>query len=437
MKIVADLHLHGKYSRAVSPRMTVASIAAWAKKKGIDLVAAPDWTHPLWLKELKSELVEVNKGIFACRKDKKGTRFLLNTEIASIYRQDGQTRKIHNLVMAPSFAVVDKINRALQHRGVNLLSDGRPITGLSSVEICDLVFSASKDCLVLGAHIWTPWFSLYGSKSGFDSLNECYRQFSDEIYGVETGLSTDPMMNWQIEELDNRSLLSFSDAHSPAKIGREVTVFESQGSRLHFKYHQVAAAIKQEKNTDWQISHTVEFYPQEGKYHYSGHRKCGVRLSPAETAKLGWSCPVCGRPLTVGVCDRVEKLATRNRREVKGKAWETGEGVRGRRWRQRPPYFNLVPLQEILAEVMEAGVMTKKVQNGYCLLVNELASELRVLVNAKLTDVTKLAGEKVSQGIGRVRRGDLLIEPGYDGKFGTVKIWGERHELPRKQMNLF
>ncbi|MBM3205435.1 hypothetical protein FJZ41_01115, partial [Candidatus Shapirobacteria bacterium] len=344
MEIIADLHLHSKYSRAVSQNMVVSQIALWAGKKGIRLVGSGDFTHPLWLRELKENLKEVSFGLYALKSQEKEINnsqslkkeaplFLLTTEIASIYSQEGKSHRIHNLIFAPDFKTVEEINLKLRSREVNLFSDGRPITGLSSQAICELVLSVNKDCLVIPAHIWTPWFSLYGSNSGFDSLKECFGEFAPQIKAIETGLSSDPAMNWRIEELDGKSILSFSDAHSPQKLGREATVFEvSKENKLD--YEQIKKAIANQ-----QIAYTIEFYPEEGKYHWSGHRTCQVKQSPPETARLGTTCPVCGRRLTVGVMHRVEQLARRSAEEVvvSRDHWVKSTA-------DRPPYVMSVPL---------------------------------------------------------------------------------------------
>jgi len=837
MEVLADLHFHSKYSRAVSQRMVIPEIAKWAKRKGIDLVATADWTHPLWLRELKENLEESGEGVYHYKNEPKDVFFLLSTEISSIYTQNNQPHRIHNLVLAPSFSVIEEINNKLRLRGVNLLSDGRPITGLSSIEICELVFSVSEDCLVIPAHCllptevihinngikrideikegdrvythrnclnkvekvfirpfkgeiykivpdyfrigtwvtgehpfwaiktkkncrsisrtlgickplcsqkekcarryferykpgwtqakelekgdvlvfprftdtedkrffllseiykdfdlrkrkvsipgrrtikipnkipvnelfcrlagyflaegylgkddvsfcfhskedswmrdiqrmmgelfgvtkarmyqrkgqrgvelifhskvlnlvfrrlffergkgrrahqkclpswmltlnpykqkeilrgwwrgdkgyttsrllmnqmkliclrlgiipsigvdtkenhqrrgkhdkfenrtiianydtyhfsnlsffkdpfsllgepmfskfktkikrrrgwmddqyaylpirkiekrnykgevynlevrndnsytaefacvhncWTPWYSLYGSRSGFDSLKECFGEFANKIYAIETGLSSDPAMNWRIQELDKRSIISFSDAHSPQKLGREVTAFEIKdipASRDSFgikklKYEDIKKAIQEQK-----VAYTIEFYPEEGKYHYTGHRNCGVKHAPEETKKLGTTCPVCGRQLTVGVMHRVEELANR---------------PADYRPKNRPPYKMLVPLVEILAESLGSGVSSQIVETEYNRLVNEFNSEFNVLLKVKIEEIARVAGEKVAEGIRRVRGGKIFVDPGYDGVFGTVKIWGEKEKEPEKQMTLF
>ena len=465
MEIIADLHLHSKYSRAVSPQMVIPEIAKWARRKGIGLVGAPDWTHPLWLRELKENLEEVGEGVYKIKSSKlkvqsENVYFLLSTEISSIFSQHGRSHRIHNLVLAPSFSVVEKINNKLRSRGVNLLSDGRPITGLSSIELCELVFSVAKDCLVIPCHVWTPWFSLYGSRSGFDSIGECFQDMSKYIYAIETGLSSSPDMNWRIKELDSRSIASFSDAHSGAKLGREATVFEMK--ELSFKNVSMAlrsataissprrrygnSSTSEEplrvtvRGVSPRILYTIEFYPEEGKYHYTGHRNCGVKHSPEETKKLGETCPVCGRPLTVGVMQRVEELATRSAEEVKIKEVEIENGLRGVGWQNRPPYVMLVPLMEILAEALGSGVSSQIVETEYNRLIREFGSEFNVLLKASTEEVGKIAGERVAEGIFRVRSREVVIDPGYDGVFGTVKIWPSSIKAlgdKQKQMSLF
>ena len=416
MEIIADLHLHSRFSRAVSQQMVLPEIAKWAARKGINLVGTGDWTHPLWFRELKEKLEEAKEGIYRLKESSSQVFFLLSTEISSIYSQGGQSHRIHNLIFAPNLAVVEEINNKLRSYGVNLLSDGRPITGLSSQQICELVFSTDKNCLVIPAHAWTPWYSLYGSNSGFDSLKECFGEFADQVKAIETGLSSDPGMNWRIAELDNRSLVSFSDAHSPQKLGREATLFDLEAN---FNYQQFKEAVANEK-----IVSTIEFYPEEGKYHWTGHRSCQVKQSPEQTKKLGSICSVCGRKLTIGVMHRVEQLATRPADFQPEK---------------RPSYKMLVPLVEILAEVKNSSVSSQNVENEYLRLTTEFGSEFNFLLETSLEEIKKAGGERLAEGIDKVRRGDIFIDPGYDGIFGKVKIWPvetEKNEA-KEQMSLF
>ena len=394
--------------------MNIPQMAEWGKKKGIDLLATTDWTHPLWLKELKANLKEAGEGVYRAKSLLRGGRmdssdggterggephFILGTEISSIYSQGGKGRRIHNLVFAPNFKAVEKINAEFLRRGFNLMSDGRPIIGFSSRDLVDLVMSIDENCLIIPAHVWTPWFSLYGSKSGFDSIKECFQDMSKYIYAIETGLSSSPEMNWRIKDLDKRSIVSFSDAHSPEKIGREATILKVK----NFNYLDIKKAIQKQS-----IVSTIEFYPEEGKYHYTGHRKCSVCQSPKETKKLGISCPVCGKPLTIGVMHRVEQLANRPTNFQP---------------KNRPPYKMLVPLMEILAEALRVGVSSQKVVNEYNNLIKAFGSELEVLTRTKPEEIIRVSNERVSEGVLRVRSGQVIIEPGYDGVFGTVKIW--------------
>jgi uncharacterized protein (TIGR00375 family) len=423
VKIIADLHIHSRFAQAVSPQMTIPVISSWAKKKGIDLVATGDWTHPIWFRELRANLVEAGEGLYKLKdKSQDSPKFLLSTEISSIYSQGEKVRRIHTLIFAPSFEVVEKINKELANRGANLLSDGRPIVGLSARAVAGIVLNVDKRCLVIPAHIWTPWFSLYGSKSGFDSIEECFEDLAPYIYAIETGLSSDPAMNWKISELTNRRIVSFSDAHSPQKLGREATVFEV--SELNYENIRKAIVGNAHDEASDRILSTIEFYPEEGKYHYTGHRNCKVIYSPKEARKKGTVCPVCGKKLTVGVMSRVETLASF---DIETESERDEFGVRKVKDKEGryPPYVMLVPLSEVLSEALSVGVGTKTVSDAYEQLIASIGSEFKVLLESSLEDIQKVAGLKVAEGIKKVRSGDIVIEPGYDGVFGKVKIWKE------------
>jgi len=436
MEIVADLHLHSKYSRAVSPQMIVPEMIKWAKIKGINLLGTGDFTHPLWFSELRGYLEE-NEGVLQPKEKELGDiKFLLTTEISSIYSQGGKTRKIHNLVIAPSFATVEKINAEFKKRGCNLISDGRPIVGLSAKEVADLVLSVDENCLLVPCHVWTPWFSLYGANSGFDALEECFGELSRYIPAIETGLSSDPEMNWQIADLDSRSIVSFSDAHSPSKLGREATVLEIPDIKI-LRYKDIMEALLGSKG----IKYTIEFYPEEGKYHYTGHRNCQVVQSPEETEKKGTTCTICGKRLTVGVMERVRKLS-RGVAEVEEKVDEFG--TKWLKKEKRPPFVRLVPFTEIIAESLGVGESSVSVVREYQNLTEKLGDEIGILMRCDLEKIAGIGGERLAEGVSKVRSGDIFIKPGFDGEYGKVKVWptsaeasGEKEISKKEQMSLF
>lgn len=438
MQIIADLQIHSKYSRAVSQNMILPTIAKWAELKGIDLIATGDWTHPLWFREITSQLVEGSNGLYRLR-NQPTPLFLLSGEISSIYTQAGKLRRIHNLIFAPSIQTVEKINKELTKRGANLLSDGRPIVGLTSQEIAELVFTIDQNCLLIPAHAWTPWFSLYGSKSGFDSIEECFGSFSKYIYAVETGLSSDPAMNWRIKELDNRSIISCSDAHSGPKLGREATVFKIDGT--NFSYQDISDAIKQNPKGKANIAFTIEFYPEEGKYHYTGHRLCRVKQEPSETNKQGIICPVCQKPLTIGVMHRVEQLAGRSVNDLQ--IIKEGIFIKSKALPYRPGYVMIVPLLEIIAEALNSPVSSPKVTTEYLKLTKNLGGEFTILLESEISEIAKFSQAKIAEGVKLVREGRIKIDPGFDGVFGTVKIWdnnkqeNQSNPAPDKQLGLF
>lgn len=431
MQIIADLQLHSKYSRAVSPDMVIPVMSEWGEKKGIDLLATGDWTHPLWFKELETNLEEAGEGIYKLKGSQKKTRFFLSGEISSIYSENGKGHRVHTLFFAPSLAVVKKINTALVGRGANLMSDGRPIVGLSCKQLCEVVWGIDERVLVVPAHAWTPWFSLYGSKSGFDSVAECFGSYADRIYAVETGLSSDPVMNWRIPDLDRRAIVSFSDAHSPRKLGREATVFSGDFND-EVTFNDVAGAISERflgKNAGrLKIAYTIEFYPEEGKYHYTGHRTCQVVQSPEETRKAGTTCHVCGKPLTVGVEHRVNELA-KDRDLIEPVKKTSEHGVVGYYHPSdptRPPYVKIVPLLEIIAESLATGTGSKKADGLYEVLIKEFGNEFNVLLKSDPQEIKRVGGERLAEGITKVRQGEIVVNPGYDGVFGVVKIWGDK-----------
>ncbi len=425
MQYVTDLHLHSRYSRAVSPNMNLQTMQQHALEKGLDILSTSDWTHPLWFKEIQRLLEEKYEGVYALKggASKKETLFVLATEIASIYKQGDKLRRIHNLVFAPNLTVAEAIGKELLKRGSNLSADGRPIIGLSSKQLLQLILEVDEDTMLIPCHVWTPHFGLYGSASGFDSIEESFGDLSKYIYGIETGLSSDPEMNWQIKELEGRSILSFSDAHSAPKMGREATVVEMSEPA----YPNLMQAFKRKGGKDNRVVYTIEFYPEEGKYHFSGHRNCNIVFGPEEIKAKGTACPVCKRNLTEGVVNRVNQLAdTESGVAVKhneyGLKWYT-DGTK-----KHPPYVKLVPLLEIVAEAMEATVMSQKVRETYSNLCHKFGSELTVILKTPIDHISSLVGEPIAHAVEKVRVGDITIDPGYDGVYGKVTIARRQEE---------
>ena len=399
----ADLHLHSPFARATSRELTFENMARWARIKGIDLLASADFTHPEWFAETKRRLRPTGEGLYEC----EGARFVLGTEVNCNGYQGGRNRRIHMLMLAPSIEVVERINAALADKGL-LASDGRPTLHMTPRELLETLLHIDESIMLIPAHAWTPHFGIYGSRTGFDSLEECFGDLTPHISAIETGLSSDPAMNWRMPELDDVSIVSFSDAHSLPKMARELTYIDGAMS-----YDGLRRALREQS-----IAYTVEFFPEEGKYHNSGHRKCGVNLSPAEVAKTGATCPVCGRRMTLGVMQRTERLAKRPESFCRDDAGFTcsEDG--------RPPFRSLVGLQQIVAESMGRGVNTKGVRARYMTLVEELGSEIHILMDADVWDIERVGGERIADGVERVRTGDIVIEPGYDGVFGKVSVWG-------------
>ena len=428
MQFICDFHIHSKYSRATSKEGNIDNFAKWAQIKGINVLGTGDFTHPLWFRELKERLIPAEEGLFKLKpsttakatadrqngNNHNETRFILTTEISSIYSKKGKTRKIHNLIFAPSFEVVEKINTHLGWIG-NLKSDGRPILGLDAKELAKIVLGISPDCMIIPAHAWTPWFSIFGSFSGFDSIEECFEEYAKDIYAIETGLSSDPEMNWRWSKLDNITLISNSDAHSPSKLGREANIFE--GDKI--SYTLIREAIMR-KSDSLKLIKTIEFFPEEGKYHWDGHRVCGVVLSPEESLKYNNLCPVCGKMMTIGVMNRVCQLADR----------KVPIGV-GNKPANAIPFQRMIPLEEIIADVLGVGVGTKGVSGHYKNLIRVFGSEFKILLNVKKEEIAAASLPEIAEGIERVRQGKINVQPGYDGEFGKISVFKEAEERPK------
>lgn len=410
MKMIADLHIHSRFSMATSKEGMPENLDFWARKKGISLIGTGDFTHPVWREELKERLVSEGNGLYRLRdayvKEEsrkfpgEGTRFVVSGEISSIYKKNGKTRKVHNVILLPSLEAADAMAQHLEKIG-NIHSDGRPILGLDSHDLLEMMLDVCPEGILIPAHIWTPHFSVLGAKSGFDSVEECFEELAPYIYALETGLSSDPAMNWRISKLDRYQLVSNSDAHSPSKLGREANLLD-----IDCSYEGLYRAIQ----TGEGLEGTVEFFPEEGKYHFDGHRKCGVSLSPVEAEQLGGICPVCGKKLTMGVDHRVEQLADRAEGFVK---------------KDGKKYESLVPLPEVISACMGYSTASKKVQGCFEQMIQTLGTEFDILRNVPSEDIKSCAGERIAEGIENVRTGNVKRIPGYDGEYGKIELFDE------------
>ncbi len=416
MRFIADFHLHSKYSRATSKDMEVETLARWAKKKGITLLGTGDFTHPIYFAELQSKLVSSGNGLYQLRKGDEGVRFMLTTEVSNIYSQEGKVRRIHNLLFAPSFEVAEAIRSKLGNFG-KLSSDGRPIFGFTAKELVQMILDISEDCLIVPAHAWTPWFSIFGAHSGFDSIEECFGEMSPWIRVIETGLSSDPEMNWRLSALDDITLISNSDAHSPNRLGREANGFDCELS-----YPDIIDTLRRKDRRRFLF--TIEFFPEEGKYHYDGHRQCGVIFSPAETISNNYLCPRCQKKLTIGVMHRVETLSDRPEGFIPKTA---------------VPSIHLIPLEEIIAEGLGVRVGTKAVDSEYERLIERGGSEFYILLEATLEELSTFVPQNILEGIIRMRQGKVSITPGHDGVYGKINLFPEKKmgESQEGQLKLF
>jgi uncharacterized protein (TIGR00375 family) len=412
MQFIADFHIHSKYSRATSKDMDVPHLAERARLKGIALMGTGDFTHHLWLQELKRQLTDTGNGLYRYQ----DISFILTAEISSIYSKGSRGYRIHNVIFAPSFRTAERINETLSRYG-NLSSDGRPILGLDAAELARIIFDIDENCMVVPGHIWTPWFSLFGSMSGFNRIEDCFEDQTEKIFALETGLSSDPAMNWRLSSLDRFSLISNSDSHSPAKIGREANVFACE-----MNYAAIRDCLRTKDAS--RFLKTIEFFPEEGKYHFDGHRLCGVRLSPEETRQAHGVCPKCGKRVTIGVDSRVAQLADRPA------GFKPANAV---------PYVNLIPLDEIIAEAKKMGKGSMAVEREYLAAVSKFGTEFDILLRVPATDLKKGLHPRVAEGVLRVREGKVSIKAGYDGEYGVISIFGEgeNQSSEEQQLSLF
>ncbi len=413
MYFIADLHIHSRFSMATSKSLDFESLYTAARLKGITLIGTGDFTHPGWFAEIREKLVSAEPGLFklkdeiakqcdtsvpeSCTGD---VRFILQCETSNIYKKNGITRKNHNLIFAPDIETAAKFNLRLDKKG-NIKSDGRPILGMDAKELFAILLDCSPDCFLIPAHIWTPWFSLLGSKSGFDSIVECFEDLAPEIFAVETGLSSDPPMNRRVSELDRLTLISNSDAHSTFSLGRNANIFNTELS-----YQAVRSAL--ESGDPARCLGTLDMHPEEGKYHFDGHRKCNVCMNPTETIEKKGLCPVCGKPLTLGVLYRVEKLADRSFDEKPEKCL---------------PFYHIIPLHEILSEILDIGPKTKKVGQYYKSALETLGPEIDILHKCPVEEIKKLKIPLLGEAIKRMRQEKIHIFPGFDGQYGKILLF--------------
>ena len=408
MRFIADLHIHSKYSIATSNDLSPEIIWKWAQLKGITVIGTGDFTHPAWLGELRKKLEPAENGLYSLKKNvqsydipescKAPVFFLPSVEISCVYKKQGKTRKIHAIVFVRDFTDAAKLNRALAKIG-SLTSDGRPVLKLDAKNLLQMVLDSSAHAMLVPAHAWTPHFSVFGAASGFDSLEECFEELTPNIYAIETGLSSDPAMNRRLSSLAKITLVSNSDAHSPNTIGREASIFDCEIS-----YGGITNAIKSKKG----LVGTIEFFPQEGKYYYDGHRSCGVSMGPDETIQHKYLCPVCGRRLTMGVMHRIEKLADK----------KIGVKPKG-----APLFYSVVPLREIIAEIMNVGAKSRTVAREHTRLLQELGNELSILTSIPLKDIGRAGARRLAEAVSRMRKGDVNIMPGFDGEYGKVRVF--------------
>ncbi len=418
MKFIADFHIHSHFSRATAKNLDLEHLYVAAQLKGITVVATGDITHPEWFKEVSEKMEPAEPGLYRLKKNiekncdkevplscRSNVRFVLNSEISCIYNKKGKIRKNHNLVFFPDLAVAASFNQKLSRIG-NIVSDGRPILGIDARNLLEMLLVTCDQAFLVPAHIWTPWFSLLGSKSGFDSFEDCFEDLSSHVFAVETGLSSNPVMNWRVSFLDGMTLMSNSDAHSPDKIGREANIFDTELS-----YFAIKKALQYKDFCTF--LGTYEFYPEEGKYYFDGHRNCSVRFSPKMTLSYGGNCPVCNRPLTIGVLNRIEELSDRKE---------------GEKPQNTSSFYSIIPLKEVISEILKVGSGSKKVMFHYQRALRVLGSELAILNKINLSDIEMAGIPMLKEAVKRMREGNIHIYPGFDGEFGKINIFTENEK---------
>lgn len=421
MRQIIDFHIHSKYARATSKFFELEEMVKWSEIKGVDIISCADFTHPLWYANLQKNLVEDGQsGLYKLKSSDSKVRFIISTELSCIYRQSDKTRRVHLCILMPNLEAAGRFNQALKDRGAKLASDGRPILGMSAKEVLQIMLDCDKRAMMIPAHVWTPWFAVFGSKSGFNSLEECFEELTPHIKAIETGLSSDPTMNWRLSKLDNITLVSNSDAHSGPQIGREANAMDLKERT----YDEIIDIISsKDKN---RFLYTIEFYPEEGMYHFDGHRDCNFVCNPKQTKKLKGLCPKCKKPLTIGVLSQIENLADLDEDKI----------IKSK----HIPYKSIVPLPNIIADYLAMGRNSKRVQGLFMDIIKQAGSEFQVLLDLPLVELKKIMPDILAEGIIKMRQNKIRLIPGYDGQYGHVEIFSDQEKEDakiNKQSRLF
>lgn len=421
MRQIIDFHIHSKYARATSKFFELEEMVKWSEIKGVDIISCADFTHPRWYANLQKNLIEeADSGLYKLKDSDSKVRFIISTELSCIYRQADKTRRVHLCILMPNLEAAARFNQALEDRGAKLASDGRPILGMSAKEVLQIMLDCDKRAMMIPAHVWTPWFAVFGSKSGFDSLEECFEELTPYIKAIETGLSSDPVMNWRLSKLDNITLVSNSDAHSGPQIGREANVMDLKEQT----YDEIIDIIStKDKN---RFLYTIEFFPEEGMYHFDGHRECNFVCQPEQTKKLKGLCPQCKKPLTIGVVSQIEALSDVDKNKINAS--------------KHIPYKSIVPLPNIIADYLAMGKSSQRVQNLFMDIIRQAGSEFKVLLDLPLVELKKIMPAILAEGIIKMRQNKIKLIPGFDGQYGQVEIFSDQEKEEarlNKQSKLF